>query len=156
MTHAHRPPRDPADLLQALLGESQKLSSDVAERERRQRTTNALICVGIFVVLVMVGALVVLMMQSRQRGNTTRELLRSGNASAEKIAECTTIGQPCYEAGQQRTNAALEQLIRAQLAIQVCADRTDTEAGLRSCVAQELAAAAPTTPVPVPSIKGKR
>lgn len=150
MTHAVGSGANPADMLQALLDQSQQLRNDVRERERRQRRTNALMATGIFLVLVMVAALLTLLVQSRQRGNDTRALIRNNSATSEQIADCITAGGTCYEQGHKQTAAALQQLINAQVEIQSCAKKTSTDAELRACIA---AALTPPTTRPSPTTK---
>jgi hypothetical protein len=154
MSHAvTEPGHGPGDLLQSLLTESQRLRNDVQERERRQRKTNILMAGGIAIALVMLIALIILLVQSRQRGADTRALVRSGNITSEQIADCTKPGGACYERGKQQTAAALQQLLNAQIIVQNCADITDTEAQLRVCVSRRLADPAGPQPSadPVPS-----
>lgn len=126
------------DMLQALLSESQRLGDDVRERGRRQRNTNILMASGIAVALIMLIALMILLVQGRQRGADTRALIRSGNSTADQIADCTTVGRPCYEQSRKQTAEVMRQLIAAQVDIQNCADKTSTEAELRACVAKAL------------------
>jgi hypothetical protein len=154
MSHAvTEPGHGPGDLLQSLLTESQRLRNDVQERERRQRKTNILMAGGIAI------ALIILLVQSRQRGADTRELIRSGNDTSDQIADCTKPGGTCYERGKQQTATALQQLLNAQIVVQNCADITDTEAQLRVCVSRRLADPAgpqpSADPVPSPSVSVK-
>jgi len=153
MTIPAEPPRDPGELLNALLGESQRLRADVRERERRQRRLMAVIGIGVVLCLVLVGGVMVLLVQGRQRGNDTRALLRTNAATNERIADCTTVGGKCYEEGTKRSAAFIQLLLQGQKQIALCRSESDTSTELEKCIDKALAAM--TAPSPTASAGGK-
>jgi Tfp pilus assembly protein PilN len=153
MTIPAEPPRDPGELLTALLGESQRLRADVRDRERRQRRLMGLIAATVVVCLVLVTSVMVLLVQSRQRGNDTRALLRTNAATNERIADCTTVGGKCYEEGSKRSAAFIQLLLQGQKQIALCRSESDTSAELEKCIDKALAAM--TAPSPTASTGGK-
>lgn len=148
MTTHVEPPRNPGELLNALLSESQRLRADVRERERRQRRLMALIAAAVVVCLVLVTSVVVLLVQNRQRGNDTRTLLRASIATNERIADCTTAGGKCYEEGGKRSAALIQLLLQSQKQIALCQASTDTRNELEKCIDEALEA---MTPRPEPA-----
>lgn len=169
MTHSADLPRDPAVLLTALIRESQELREDVAAREKRQRQETAerearqrkvmmLLGLAVLVALVMIGSVMVLLVQSRQRGNDTRALLRTNAATNQRIADCTTQGGQCYEQGARRSGELISELIRrlllAQKDIAVCRAQTEngTVAELQACI--DTALKPIISPAPAPRVSG--
>lgn len=160
MTHHAEPPprdRDPALLLSRLLTESEQLRTDVADRERRQRSTNVLLSLGIVVVLVMITAVVVLLVQSRQRGTDTRALIKANAEVNQQILDCTTQGGSCYRQGAQRQAQIIGQLLEAQKQISLCQAKTpnDSVADREACIDRVLApivALTPVMPAPTPTV----
>lgn len=147
MTIPAEPPRDPGDLLKALLGESQRLRADVRERERRQRRLMGLIAAATVICLILVISVTVLLVQSRQRGNDTRALLRTNAATSQQIADCTTAGGKCYEEGTKRSAALIQLLLQGQKQIALCRADSDTREELEKCIDEALAAMT-TRPAP--------
>lgn len=152
MTHPAESPRDPGALLGALIDESRQLREDVAERELRQRAEGAIrerrqrnlmifISAGIAGALILIVCVVVLLVQSRQRGTETRALLRANGSTNQQIADCTTVGKPCYEEGQRRTGEVMRQLLQAQKEISLCRAKTErgSVADLEKCIDTALA-----------------
>jgi hypothetical protein len=168
MSHSTQP-RDPGLLLSALIDESRQLREDVADRERRQRAETlererrqrrliALIGVGILIAIVLCTCVVILLVQSRQRGNDTRALLRANASVNTQIADCTTRGGTCYEEGARRSAALIRQLLQAQKEMELCQAKTEQDgpAALQRCIDQVLAPLMPPvtvnpgTPKPTP------
>lgn len=151
MTISDEPPRDPGELLSALLGESQRLRADVRERERRQRRLMAVIGIGVVLCLVLVGGVMVLLVQGRQRGNDTRSLLRTNAVTNERIADCTTAGGKCYEEGVKRSAAFIQLLLQGQKQIALCRSKSDTTTELEKCIDKALAPMTVPDPAASPS-----
>lgn len=140
MTIPAEPPRDPGELLRSLLTESQRLRTDVRERERRQRRLMGLIAAAVVICVVLVTSVVVLLVQSRQRGNDTRALLRTNTATSQQIADCTTAGGKCYQEGARRSAEAIGLLLQGQKQIALCRADSDTRDELEKCIDRALAA----------------
>lgn len=153
-------PVDLAASLQDLVEESQALRSDVAARETRQRaearikerrTRMAIIAVavGLVIAIALTSIVVVLLVQSRQRGAETRKLIRGSTEVSQQIADCTTAGRPCYERGAKRSQALIAALMKNQVDVALCQDTTDTPAELKVCseqaLSRNLAAMTPAT-----------
>jgi hypothetical protein len=151
MTISDESPRDPGELLSALLSESQRLRADVRERERRQRRLMGLIAAATVLCLVLVTSVVVLLAQSRQRGNDSRALLRNNAATNQRIADCTTVGGKCYEEGVKRSAAFIQLLLQGQKQIALCRSKSDTTAELEKCIDKALAPMTAPSPAASPS-----
>lgn len=155
MTVPTEPPRDPGELLSALLSESQRLRADVRERERRQRRLMGLIAAATVLCLVLVTSVVVLLAQGRQRGNDTRALLRTNAATNERIADCTTVGGKCYEEGNKRSAVVIQLLLSAIEEIAICNKASDNATEARACADRALAKLGVAAPSPSASAGGK-
>lgn len=139
-----------AELLTDLGGHVGGLSDAVvAEGVRRRREMRQLMAVAIVLVLALVMNLT-LLIQSRQRGLQTRELVRNSAAFSEQIADCTNVGGECYEKSQAATRAVIGQLVQSNLYIAECSRSTETDAELEACVSKRLADAA-KAPAPAPA-----
>lgn len=134
---------DVAELLSALGGHVGGLTEAVAaEGRRRNREMKRLMAVAVVLLLALVMNLT-LLVQSRQRGLQTRELIRNTESASQTIADCTTIGGKCYEQSQQNLRATINQLIQSNVYIAECARSTETDAELEACVSKRLAELAP-------------
>lgn len=164
MSHAAEPGRDPMDLLSSLIKESERLRSDVVQREERQRLEandreqrqrRLIVTIGaaLVVSLIMISAVVVLLVQSRQRGTDTRALIKANNATNQQILDCTTQGGACYEAGARRQAQIIKQLLEAQKQIALCRAKTDNDPviDLETCIDSALGPLIAPVPSPTPS-----
>lgn len=142
MTHSVEPSRDPGLLLSRLLSESEQLRADVADRERRNRRLVMLVGAGVVLALLMIVSVVVLLVQSRQRGADTRALIRANSSTNAQIADCTSPTGKCYQEGAKRSAALIQQLIEAQKQIALCraqtADNREAVTDLNICIDKAL------------------
>ncbi len=125
MSHFTERPRDPGLLLDRLLSESELLRGDVAERERRNRKLMGFVGAGLVVAVVLIVGVIVLLVQSRQRGTDTRALIRANSAVNQQIADCTSPTGRCYQENAQRTAGLIAQLVEAQKQIALCRAKTE-------------------------------
>src|SRR5688572_21415762 len=141
-------PRDPdafARSLDTLARAAEAAGEDVrtfnAERRqealaqrKRDRVTHA---VGVVVCLLLLVVLAVAW-QNQRIGRQNAEI-------SNQIADCTTAGGVCYEQGRERTGAAINELVRANMAVHECVDEfrvrgvAVTHDALNRCVARKLA-----------------
>lgn len=140
-----------ADALQPLLDEAEALRSDVhaAENARKLSARYNLGMLG----LVAVGLVAVLAIG--YQNNKLGHQVAQANAT---LADCTVPGGVCYQEGQARTGKAIQDVLRAEIAVSECARLFPGESGtaydkkIEACVYARLAqSAAPATPTPTPS-----
>lgn len=81
--------------------------------------------------------------RSQQNSNTST--VTGIQDLAEKIRSCTTPGQPCYKAGQERTAAAVGDINEVVVYAAACADRPRQQsvAEIQACVIRRLAESQP-------------
>lgn len=116
-----------------LIEESRALRRDVRADAAQRRREN-LINLGLAVLLmIFIGVVGAIAWQNQQIG--------------QQIADCTNVGGRCYEEGRGRTGAAIEELVRANVALHQCLETpgVDTEAELLACMERKLSRA-PKTP----------
>ncbi len=139
--------------LSALIEESQALRGDVRSAEdARKRASH--INLGLLGLLILfVGLLVAIGWQGNEAIQANRETNR-------RMADCTTPGGKCYEEGRQRSNAAIQDILRVSIYMSECARLYPGESGpeydkkLESCIYERLAAPAKPVPAPAPSTNG--
>lgn len=125
--------------------EAQGLRRDVEAADKRRTKENTyVIAVGAALILPIL-LMLALGWQSVHTSQDAREAARQAKATADQIASCTTPAGKCYQDSNKRTSGAVQNLVKAQLAIAECAKVTATDAQLEACVARKLAAK-PTTP----------
>jgi hypothetical protein len=102
----------------------------------RARKQNRRIMWLLVIVAVLVAALAGMAVVNRQTNAQSAEVIR-------EIRSCTSEKGECYQRGQQRTGAAIKELLDGNLRNTVivvsCAERTETEAELLACAEARLA-----------------
>lgn len=144
------PPPGVAELLDQLGGHVGSLTDAVTvDGLRRRREMRRLLAGAALVAILLVVNLTVLI-QNRQRGLQTGEVIRNGAATSAQIADCTNVGGKCYEQSRAQTAAIIGQLIRSNLYIVECARKPDigSDAELEKCVQDRLDQPAANLPMP--------
>jgi hypothetical protein len=132
------------DLLGTFRSEAEATRTAVAAHEASRRRQNQWALAIIAVMAVLMAMVLVLLLQSRQKSEQGREILRRNAAVSQQIADCTTNrASACYQEGQKRSAEAIAKLTAGLTAaieeIAVCNKTTTTEPEQRACVDRALA-----------------
>lgn len=123
--------------------EAQGLRRDVELADKRRAKENTyVIAVGAALILPIL-LMLALGWQSVHTAKDARDAAERAKATSDQIASCTTPSGKCYQDGNKRTSGAVQNLVKAQMAIAECAKITATDAQLEACVARRMK---PTTP----------
>jgi hypothetical protein len=136
------------DLLGTFRSEAEATRQAIHVHENNRRRQNRWALAIIAVMAVVLAMVLVILLQNRQKSNQSRQILRNNAVLSEQIADCTTAGGKCYEEGRKQSATAVQQLIRSNLVIAVCARDTTTDAGLMRCVDAKMAELAKPSPTP--------
>jgi hypothetical protein len=99
-----------AGLLGPLRAEAERTRLAIEDRTRQQRRIATLLIAFMLVMLFLFLLELGILIQNRQRSAQARQTLDTSAKVAAQIADCTTPGGTCYNAGQARTGAAIQRL----------------------------------------------
>jgi hypothetical protein len=99
-----------------------------AAQKRYNRRTTALLVIVALLVCSLAGIAVANRISNQQNAQIIRQ-----------IESCTTVGGDCYEQSTTRTNEVAEQLLRANIAVAICARTEDTPDAIEACVTGRVA-----------------
>lgn len=135
-----------AAMLQPFQEEAKATRAAIEDRNRSQRRVNTWLIGFIAVAVVLVILVLLMLVRDNQRRAQSREIIRNNAALSAQIADCTSTDGKCYQENQRKLGATIQQLLKANQAIAVCARTTNTEAALNSCIEQRLAEMTPPKP----------
>jgi hypothetical protein len=136
-----------------LIAESQALRVDVHSAENARKKANRIN----LAMLALLGLFVVMLVGVTWQNNSLAHEVAKTNRT---LADCLDPGGDCYRQGNQRTGAAIQDIIRAEIFMAECARMFPNETGpaydrkLEACVFERLAGPglrSHTNPMPEPS-----
>lgn len=128
---------DVITMLDRVITEAEGVRGDVAAANRIRRRDNRVTHAAAVVIVLLLVAAIVLTAQNQRLARQNTDLGRQNQRISELIADCTTEGGTCYEEGRRRTGDAISEVVRANIAVQQCAERVSPDL-LESCVSDAL------------------